>query len=249
MRMQRCSISAVCGYSAWSMKLRCRFSAITRCASGSIQVVTNVARLRIGIPSSTSSSSISRIASVADIPCSGSWWSGAGSSRKRFPYALARASSCVAGRRRSRSSDRSFGAGGSSWGDSSVVAGEHHGADQEVEGAERGGPVGGGEVEDRARGPGARSSTTTAGHSWSACRTALCANTRRRGGPRSAGKAMAQPWSRRRAPRASPVSDDEPNARTAFAARNTVATPRWSDPFGPSAAGRTRAIWQAPRRI
>ncbi len=30
MRMQRCSISAVCGYSAWSMKFRCRFSAITR---------------------------------------------------------------------------------------------------------------------------------------------------------------------------------------------------------------------------
>ena len=49
MRMQRCSISAVCGYSAWSMKLRCRFSAIMRWASGSIQVVTNVARLRIGI--------------------------------------------------------------------------------------------------------------------------------------------------------------------------------------------------------
>ena len=73
MRMQRCSISAVCGYSAWSMKLRCRFPAIRRCASGSIQVVTNVARLRIGIPSSTSSSATSRIASVAVMPCSGSW--------------------------------------------------------------------------------------------------------------------------------------------------------------------------------
>ena len=85
MRMQRCSISAVCGYSAWSMKLRCRFSAITRCASGSIQVVTNVARLRIGMPSSTSSSSISRIASTDRIPCFGSWLSGAGSSRNRLP--------------------------------------------------------------------------------------------------------------------------------------------------------------------
>ena len=73
MRMQRCSISAVCGYSAWSMKLRYRFSAITCRASGSIHVVTNVARLRIGIPSRTSSSSISSIASVAAIPCSGSW--------------------------------------------------------------------------------------------------------------------------------------------------------------------------------
>ena len=72
MRMQRCSISAVCGYSAWSMKLRCRFSAMIRCASGSIHVVTNVARLRIGIPSSTSSSPISRIASTARMPCSGS---------------------------------------------------------------------------------------------------------------------------------------------------------------------------------
>ena len=85
MRMQRCSISAVCGYSAWSMKLRCRFSAITRWASGSIQVVTNVARLRIGMPSSTSSSPISRIASTDRMPCCGSWLSGAGSSRNRFP--------------------------------------------------------------------------------------------------------------------------------------------------------------------
>ena len=85
MRMQRCSISAVCGYSAWSMKLRCRFSAITRWASGSIHVVTNVARLRIGIPSRTSSSPTSRIASTEVIPCSGSLWSGAGSSRNRLP--------------------------------------------------------------------------------------------------------------------------------------------------------------------
>ena len=85
MRMQRCSISAVCGYSAWSMKLRCRFSAITRCASGSIQVVTNVARLRIGMPSSTSSSPISRIASVERMPNCGRLLSGAGSSRKRLP--------------------------------------------------------------------------------------------------------------------------------------------------------------------
>ena len=85
MRMQRCSISAVCGYSAWSMKFRCRFSATIRLASGSIQVVTNVARLRIGIPSSTSSSPIRRMASTAGMPCSGSCPSGAGSSRKRLP--------------------------------------------------------------------------------------------------------------------------------------------------------------------
>ena len=92
-RMQRCSISAVCGYSAWSMKLRWRFSAMIRWASGSIQVVTNVARLRIGIPSSTSSSPISRMASTAAMPCSGSSLSGAGSSRKRLPYWRASASS------------------------------------------------------------------------------------------------------------------------------------------------------------
>ena len=49
MRMQRCSISAEIGYSAWSMKLRWRFSAIIRCASGSIQVVTKVARLRLRV--------------------------------------------------------------------------------------------------------------------------------------------------------------------------------------------------------
>ena len=85
MRMQRCSISAVCGYSAWSMKLRWRFSAIIRCASGSIHVVTNVARLRIGMPSSTSSSPISRIASTDRMPCFGSALSGAGSSRNRLP--------------------------------------------------------------------------------------------------------------------------------------------------------------------
>ena len=85
MRMQRCSISAVCGYSAWSMKLRCRFSAMIRCASGSIHVVTNVARLRIGMPSSTSSSPIRRIASTDRMPCFGSSLSGAGSSRNRLP--------------------------------------------------------------------------------------------------------------------------------------------------------------------
>ena len=48
MRMQRCSIFADCGYSAWSMKFTRRFSAITWSASGSIHVVTNVARLRVG---------------------------------------------------------------------------------------------------------------------------------------------------------------------------------------------------------
>ena len=56
-----------------------------RCASGSIHVVTNVARLRMGMPSSTSSSPTSRMASIDRMPCSGSALSGAGSCRKRLP--------------------------------------------------------------------------------------------------------------------------------------------------------------------
>ena len=70
-RMQRCSISAVRGYSAWSMKLRCRLVAMICCACGSIHVVTKVARLRAGSPSSARSSPTSRIASTAGIPLTG----------------------------------------------------------------------------------------------------------------------------------------------------------------------------------
>ena len=82
MRMQRCSISAVCGYSAWSMKLRCRFSAISSRTSGPIQVVTKVARLRSGSLSSSSSSSISSRASCGFIPSAGISLSGAATLRK-----------------------------------------------------------------------------------------------------------------------------------------------------------------------
>ena len=42
-----------------------------RCASGSIQVVTKVARLRSGIPSRTISSPISRIATTGSTPSAG----------------------------------------------------------------------------------------------------------------------------------------------------------------------------------
>ena len=56
-----------------------------RCASGSIQVVTNVARLRFGSPSMARSSPTSRIASVGGIPPSGKCFDGAGSVRKRLP--------------------------------------------------------------------------------------------------------------------------------------------------------------------
>ena len=84
-RTQRCSISAEIGYSAWSMKLRWRFSAMIRCASGSIQVVTNVARLRCGSPSMARSSPTSRMASVGRIPLSGKVVEGADSVRNRLP--------------------------------------------------------------------------------------------------------------------------------------------------------------------
>ena len=66
-----------------------------RCASGSIQVVTKVARLRMGMPSRMSSSPSSRRASTARIPCLGSRWSGAGSRRKRLPYPGEASSSLV----------------------------------------------------------------------------------------------------------------------------------------------------------
>ena len=53
------------------MKLRWRFWSITSRASGSIQVVTKVARLRSGIPSTASSCSTSLIAWTGGIASSG----------------------------------------------------------------------------------------------------------------------------------------------------------------------------------
>ena len=88
-RMQRCSISAVRGYSAWSMKLRCRFSAMILCASGSIQVVTKVARLRAGSPSRARSSATSRMASTAVMPVSGNSRLGTSWVAKRLPNSIA----------------------------------------------------------------------------------------------------------------------------------------------------------------
>ena len=84
-RTQRCSISAQIGYSAWSMKLVCRFSAMICSASGSIHVVTKVARLRCGSPSIARSSATSRAASTGRMPPSGKCVDGAASVRKRFP--------------------------------------------------------------------------------------------------------------------------------------------------------------------
>jgi hypothetical protein len=74
------------------MKLRWRFSSITHRASGSIQVVTNVARLRSGIPSTASSWSTRRIAEIAVIAFSGIAWSGASSVRKAPGAAVGMAS-------------------------------------------------------------------------------------------------------------------------------------------------------------
>jgi hypothetical protein len=56
MLTQRRSISAVWGYSSLSIMFFGAHSAISRSASGSIQVVTKVARLRRAFPSSISSS-------------------------------------------------------------------------------------------------------------------------------------------------------------------------------------------------
>jgi hypothetical protein len=70
-RTQRRAISAVRGYSAWSMKFRCRFATITARASGSIQVVTKVARFFAGSPSSSISDSTSASATGASRRWSG----------------------------------------------------------------------------------------------------------------------------------------------------------------------------------
>src|SRR6476659_9289399 len=74
------------------MKLRCRFSAMIRCASGSIHVVTKVARLRAGSPSSARSSATKRIASTAVIPVSGNVVLGTSRVANRLPKRAASAS-------------------------------------------------------------------------------------------------------------------------------------------------------------
>ena len=57
---QRRSISAVCGYSSLSIMFLSNVSAISRSASGSIHVVTNVAMFSRELPSRSSSSWIRR---------------------------------------------------------------------------------------------------------------------------------------------------------------------------------------------
>ena len=56
MLTHRRSSTDVTGYSSWSMKFLEMASSIRSFASGSIQVVTKLARLSTGLPSSSSSS-------------------------------------------------------------------------------------------------------------------------------------------------------------------------------------------------
>ena len=56
MHTHLCSIAAVAGYSSLSIMFLSNVSAISFSASGSIHVVTNVARLSRELPSSMSSS-------------------------------------------------------------------------------------------------------------------------------------------------------------------------------------------------
>ena len=68
---QRRSISAVCGYSSLSIMFLSKQDAISFSASGSIQVVTNVARLSRALPSRISSSRTTCAAVLGSMPLSG----------------------------------------------------------------------------------------------------------------------------------------------------------------------------------
>ncbi len=71
MLTQRFSISAVAGYSSLSIMFLSNASAMSRSAWGSIQVVTKVARFRRALPSSMSSSWMSRSTTSGQAPSSG----------------------------------------------------------------------------------------------------------------------------------------------------------------------------------
>ena len=73
MLTQRSSIIAVDGYSSLSIMFLLNDSAISASASGSIQVVTKVARLSLALPSSISSSRIRLAAWSGVIGPSGRW--------------------------------------------------------------------------------------------------------------------------------------------------------------------------------
>jgi hypothetical protein len=71
MLTHRRSISAVCGYSSLSIMFFGEHSDMSRSASGSIQVVTKVARLSRALPSSMSSSWMIWYAVAGAMPTSG----------------------------------------------------------------------------------------------------------------------------------------------------------------------------------
>src|ERR1700722_19577098 len=73
---QRCSSSAVCGYSSLSIMFLDAHSAISSSASGSIHVVTNVARFSLALPSRMSSSLTTWSAVRGSTPLSGSRYRG-----------------------------------------------------------------------------------------------------------------------------------------------------------------------------
>ena len=80
---QRSSISAVCGYSSLSIMFLSKVSAINCLASGSIQVVTKVARFRRELPSRASSSRIKLYATAGGISPSGISYLGTAEVRAR----------------------------------------------------------------------------------------------------------------------------------------------------------------------
>jgi hypothetical protein len=77
MLTQRCSSSAVRGYSSLSIMFLSNVSAMSRSAWGSIHVVTNVARFNRALPSSISSSRTNWYTVSGSISRSGSTWRGA----------------------------------------------------------------------------------------------------------------------------------------------------------------------------
>ena len=80
---QRRSISAVCGYSSLSIMFLSNASAMSLSASGSIQVVTKVARFNRELPSSSSSSWMRRYTASGRESCSGILNLGIGSRSSR----------------------------------------------------------------------------------------------------------------------------------------------------------------------
>ena len=82
----RISSSAVCGYSSLSIMFLSKVSDMSLWASGSIQVLQKVARLKRELPSRINSSWIRLYAVPGDMPCSGMEWRGVGPSSEWRAY-------------------------------------------------------------------------------------------------------------------------------------------------------------------